>query len=146
MMAGIAFARMAKTWRAGHFQLQRFDFGGPLRRVGVLDVVLGAIAAPTGRQLHLVDIEPFVGESLRLIGASPSGVILTERGPIRLRRAARADNAPATVAVDVRAPAARAAATAGGRGEPRKRSRATTSRAAPAFPLTEPDDAGLSAG
>ena len=88
----------------------------------------------------------FAGESLRLIGAPSSGVILTERGPIRLRRAARADNAPATVAVDVRAPAARAAATAGGRGEPRKRSRATTSRAAPAFPLTEPDDAGLSAG
>jgi capsular polysaccharide biosynthesis protein len=90
----------------------------------------------------------FAAESLRLIGASPAGVILTERGSIRLRRAIRADTAPSTVAVDVRAPAAAPAATAaaaGARAEPRRRSRAATSRVTRSFPLTEPDDAGLSA-
>jgi capsular polysaccharide biosynthesis protein len=85
----------------------------------------------------------FAGESLRLIGASPAGVILTERGSIaRLRREARPGAVRPAVPVEVRAPAAIKPATASaGRSERRGRPRAATTGATRSIGLPDPDDA-----
>ena len=42
--------------------LERFDLGEALGGVGMIDMILGAIAAPARRQLHLHHIELFIGE------------------------------------------------------------------------------------
>ena len=42
--------------------LGRFDLGKALGGVGMIDVILRAIAAPARRQLHLHHVELFVGE------------------------------------------------------------------------------------
>ncbi len=87
------------------------------------------------------DVE-FAAESLRLIGAAPDGVILTERGSIRRpRREPRSGTLRTTVPVEVRMPVeARPAAAVGGRTERRGRSGAATSGVTRSIPLTEPDD------
>ena len=50
--------------RAPSFRRSRSagDRGGARGRVGVVDVVLGAVAAPAGRQLHRLDVERLVGQ------------------------------------------------------------------------------------
>src|SRR4051812_5088234 len=48
--------------------LQRFDLGDAPGGVRMIDMILGAVAAPTGRQLHLRDIELFVGERRQGVG------------------------------------------------------------------------------
>jgi Mrp family chromosome partitioning ATPase len=85
----------------------------------------------------------FAGESLRLIGASPAGVILTERGSIaRLRREARPVAVRAAVPVEVRAPSTvRPETASAGRPERRGRPRAATTGVTRSIALPDPDDA-----
>lgn len=85
----------------------------------------------------------FAGESLRLVGASPTGVILTERGSIRsIRRDRRAGTPRSATPIEVRAPEPdRAPAAApSGRSERRGRPRAATSGATRSIPSPEPDE------
>jgi Mrp family chromosome partitioning ATPase len=84
----------------------------------------------------------FAGESLRLIGATLAGVIMTERGPLRrVRREPRRGDSPVAVPVEVRAPMiSPVGATAGGRPQRTGRTRAATSGATRSIPLPDPDD------
>jgi capsular polysaccharide biosynthesis protein len=86
----------------------------------------------------------FAGESLRLVGAAPAGVILTERGSLaRLRRDARSGIRRAAVPVEVAAqrPAASTAGAGSSRAERRSRARTATSGATRSIAILEPDEA-----
>jgi capsular polysaccharide biosynthesis protein len=87
----------------------------------------------------------FASESLGLVGAAPTGVILTERGSIRaLRRDSRSGTPRSTAPVEVRAPVVAPAAdrASGGRAVRRSRPRAAASGVTRAIPASEPDEVG----
>src|SRR5262245_17020104 len=48
--------------------LERFDLGEALGCVGMIDMILRAIAAPAWRQLHLHHVDWFVGERRQGVG------------------------------------------------------------------------------
>jgi receptor protein-tyrosine kinase len=90
----------------------------------------------------------FAGESLRLVGATPAGVILTERGSLaRLRRDVRSGIGRTALPVEVGAqrPAASTAGAGSGR-TGRGRTRAATSGATRSIAMPEPDEADRLSG
>ena len=48
--------------------LERFDLGEAPGRVGMIEVIPGAVAAPAGRQLHRHHVDLFVGERWQGVG------------------------------------------------------------------------------
>ena len=91
----------------------------------------------------------FAGESLRLVGATPAGVILTERGSLaRLRRDVRSGVGRAAVPVEVAAPrpAASTVGTGSSRAERRSRARAATSGATRTIAMPDADEADRLSG
>ena len=60
--ARTAAARFCRSKRSVTRLLGGIDFGLARRRVRMIDVVLGAVAAPARRQFHALDVQRLVGE------------------------------------------------------------------------------------